>query len=110
LLCLCGCARGLEYHLRPRSRIRQGGRYTAVVRSLCTIPTGARSDPSTSSRARPSRPAPALRPAAPMTEPSTSIPLDELRESISDLRREVGRRVVGQDRVVEEVLLCLLAG
>jgi MoxR-like ATPase len=45
-----------------------------------------------------------------MNEPSTSIALDELRESISALRREVGRRVVGQDRVVEEVLLCLLAG
>jgi len=33
-----------------------------------------------------------------------------LLESVADLRSEVGRRIVGQHQVVEEVLLCLMAG
>jgi len=40
-------------------------------------------------------------------DPST---LDELRDAVAQLRAEVARRVVGQEQVVEEVLLCLLAG
>jgi len=44
---------------------------------------------------------------SPAPEPAA---LDELRDSIRSLRAEVGRRIVGQDRVVEEVLICLLAG
>ena len=45
-----------------------------------------------------------------MTEGSAAAPVDALRDSIADLRREVGRSVIGQERVVEEALLCLLAG
>jgi MoxR-like ATPase len=45
-----------------------------------------------------------------MTEGSAAAPVDALRDSLSDLRREVGRRIIGRERVVEEALLCLLAG
>ncbi|MEX2530668.1 MAG: MoxR family ATPase [Gemmatimonadota bacterium] len=36
--------------------------------------------------------------------------VQSLRSSVTELRGEVGRLVVGQDAVVEEVLICLLAG
>jgi MoxR-like ATPase len=35
---------------------------------------------------------------------------EELLDSVARLRSEIGRRIVGQEAVVEEVLLCLLAG
>jgi MoxR-like ATPase len=44
--------------------------------------------------------------------PTTLDPetVQSLRSSVTELRGEVGRMVVGQDAVVEEVLICLLAG
>ena len=35
---------------------------------------------------------------------------DQLLEAVRALRTEVGRRIVGQERVVEEILMALVAG
>jgi MoxR-like ATPase len=46
-------------------------------------------------------------PPPPAVHPSS---VTDLLEGVGRLRTEVGRRIVGQEQVVEEVLLCLLTG
>ena len=45
-----------------------------------------------------------------MSQPAAPPSVEALQDSVRDLRREIGVKVIGQERVVEEVLLCLLAG
>ena len=44
------------------------------------------------------------------TSPLNEASLTELQTSMARLRDTVGRRVVGQDRVIEQLLVCLLGG
>jgi MoxR-like ATPase len=52
-------------------------------------------------------PPPCFNPEDAVTDPAR---IDQLQDAHQAMRREIGRRIVGQDRVIEEMLIALFAG
>ena len=70
--------------------------------------------PAASSASRPVPPAPAPAPAEPdpasMTTPEDLKLVERMRQSTDLIRREVGKVIIGQEEVLNQILMCIIAG